>query len=513
MDLCVGPSCTDKIQNGDETGVDCGGSCTTKCDTGQGCKSNADCTNQICDVGNTNLCIAPTSTDGVQNGTETDVDCGGGAPTNAPKCLLGKKCGTADTNCTTGACNYAGVCVEFASCKVQYGGDTCGAKGAPESCCKTLPAAGLPAGTVATSTIDKYNITAGRMRAFATAVNGDMRGWINAHKPTWWVDAWSNGLPTKMDDGTAGPTCCVSGDPNCTAGQVGQACGFYQEVGPYVHGAGAAGANEGCYIRGYGARTYRVPDATNVIMNDMQRYSQQEEDQRSMNCVTAYILAAFCAWDGGHMPTRQQIDYVWGTHKYPWGSDAALAAATGGSPLGYAVAYDVDPQGGMPGTQPAFGKAAYGSYVSSPYATLPLTANQLVDLQYANYNFNYWGGLTQLYVGYCSGTGTVCADGDACAGAPGNKCPVTGGDQTLFIAPPGRFPNGNGPYGHADIGGNVFNITDMDSNSAYWSLSGSWQGHPLPWPTSGGTHDPNTASRVHVASYYKYWAMGGRCAR
>ena len=47
---CQPPSCTDGIQNGDETGVDCGGSCPNTC---------------------------PTCTDGVQNGDEEGIDCGG----------------------------------------------------------------------------------------------------------------------------------------------------------------------------------------------------------------------------------------------------------------------------------------------------------------------------------------------------------------------------------------------------------------------------------------------------
>lgn len=34
----------------------------------------------------------PTSSDGLMNGTETDVDCGGGAPTNAPACPVTRKC-------------------------------------------------------------------------------------------------------------------------------------------------------------------------------------------------------------------------------------------------------------------------------------------------------------------------------------------------------------------------------------------------------------------------------------
>ncbi|MEW7280238.1 M43 family zinc metalloprotease [Aquimarina sp. 2201CG1-2-11] len=47
------PTCTDGIQNGDETGVDCGGSSCSPCQA------------------------TPTCTDGIQNGDETGVDCGG----------------------------------------------------------------------------------------------------------------------------------------------------------------------------------------------------------------------------------------------------------------------------------------------------------------------------------------------------------------------------------------------------------------------------------------------------
>ncbi len=51
-------TCNDGIQNGDETGVDCGGSC-------QPCQTN------------------PTCNDGIQNGDETGIDCGGScAPCN-----------------------------------------------------------------------------------------------------------------------------------------------------------------------------------------------------------------------------------------------------------------------------------------------------------------------------------------------------------------------------------------------------------------------------------------------
>lgn len=51
-------TCTDGIQNQDETGVDCGGTCDP----------------------------CPTCSDGIQNGEETGIDCGGA---DCPACLVG----------------------------------------------------------------------------------------------------------------------------------------------------------------------------------------------------------------------------------------------------------------------------------------------------------------------------------------------------------------------------------------------------------------------------------------
>ena len=70
---CATPTCMDTFANGDETDVDCGGSCAATCDDGEGCISPLDCTSQVC-TGNT--CQAPTCFDGVRNGDEAGVDCG-----------------------------------------------------------------------------------------------------------------------------------------------------------------------------------------------------------------------------------------------------------------------------------------------------------------------------------------------------------------------------------------------------------------------------------------------------
>lgn len=73
------PTCEDGMQNGDETDVDCGNSCGPTCDDGEGCDDAADCISGVCDA-DALTCTAPTCDDGVQNGDEEGIDCGGSCP-------------------------------------------------------------------------------------------------------------------------------------------------------------------------------------------------------------------------------------------------------------------------------------------------------------------------------------------------------------------------------------------------------------------------------------------------
>eukprot|EP00735_Rhodelphis_limneticus_P012332 TRINITY_DN5569_c0_g1::TRINITY_DN5569_c0_g1_i1::g.9344::m.9344 TRINITY_DN5569_c0_g1::TRINITY_DN5569_c0_g1_i1::g.9344 ORF type:complete len:334 (-),score=34.82,CD34_antigen/PF06365.7/0.12,DUF2762/PF10960.3/0.23 TRINITY_DN5569_c0_g1_i1:251-1165(-) len=82
--ICRDPTCHDGEANGDETDVDCGTSCP-KCQVTQLCQVDKDCDTGYCgqftwdSAGHlTDLrCLKPICTDGVENGDETDVDCGG----------------------------------------------------------------------------------------------------------------------------------------------------------------------------------------------------------------------------------------------------------------------------------------------------------------------------------------------------------------------------------------------------------------------------------------------------
>lgn len=72
-------TCHDRISDGDETDVDCGGSCIA------------------CPV------VNPTCTDGVRDGFESGVDCGAACP----GCAAGQPCAVA-ADCASGSCNGAG---------------------------------------------------------------------------------------------------------------------------------------------------------------------------------------------------------------------------------------------------------------------------------------------------------------------------------------------------------------------------------------------------------------------
>ena len=127
---CQVPWPDDGVKNDGETDVDCGGGTSAgsdgaaTCGTGLHCKVTADCTSLVCTAGG--LCAAPTPTDGVQNGGETDVDCGGsklasGAPNTgsdgAPPCVDAKMCGV-DTDCLSAFCStITNRCVDGQSCK------------------------------------------------------------------------------------------------------------------------------------------------------------------------------------------------------------------------------------------------------------------------------------------------------------------------------------------------------------------------------------------------------------
>ena len=390
------------------------------------------------------------TTDG--NGPVTDDDSG------SRSVPVGGAC-TKDSDCASGGCDYTLHCAVARSCTQHNGGDTCGSTG-KESCCTTLP---VPKPGAAFK-LDKYNITAGRMRAFIEKTKGNVRGYIQSNRPAWFESAWDPWVPNVMDDGTA-----VTGVSHLFDPGKGQD-GVYQQLGPIHYGAAEMGGNEGCLTSQVGnARTYRLPDDVNTkLFADVQQYPQDVLDQKSQQCITFFMVAAFCAWDGGRMPTIAELDYAWDagdptTHLYPWGNTPV--------PGGWDKPYPFDPTGKGFGTaQPA------GS-----------------DQKRANYRYNFW-----------------MPANIQCIGDDPLKC-----DYSLYVAPPGTFPTSDGPFGHSDLAGNVYNValpmsgtpgTDPGARTVGLNRTGAFDGHAIP------NKHPITGFRSW-ASTNKYLAVGGRCAR
>ena len=77
LGVCSIDSCADGAKNGTETAVDCGGSCLSDglvCADNKTCSTNADCSAlSYCKAG---ICTS-TCADGIQDGLETGIDCGG----------------------------------------------------------------------------------------------------------------------------------------------------------------------------------------------------------------------------------------------------------------------------------------------------------------------------------------------------------------------------------------------------------------------------------------------------
>ena len=136
-------SCSDGVKNGNETDVDCGGSCKP-CGDNLGCNGAVDCTSGVCDT-NAKICTPPSCTDSVKNGAEVDVDCGG---STCPACGVGRAC-TAAMGCASGVCTgaqcQAPSCTDMvkngAETGVDCGGGTCPGCAAGGNCTRSTDCA------------------------------------------------------------------------------------------------------------------------------------------------------------------------------------------------------------------------------------------------------------------------------------------------------------------------------------------------------------------------------------
>jgi hypothetical protein len=96
LDGYTAATCDDGVRDGNETDVDCGGPCA-RCVTDRACRIAEDCESGRCVAG---LCPAPACDDGVKNGFESDTDCGEACS----PCADGMRCGLGP-DCVSEVCS------------------------------------------------------------------------------------------------------------------------------------------------------------------------------------------------------------------------------------------------------------------------------------------------------------------------------------------------------------------------------------------------------------------------
>jgi hypothetical protein len=434
---CVAPAPADGVKNGDETDIDCGGAGAPRCADALGCVVASDCQSSVCAA---LVCQAPSPTDGVKNGTESDVDCGGAGN---PGCATGKAC-AAHEDCASNGCGYDGKCAAGRSCTGHYGGDTCGLGevgkpgAAHESCCTTAPAGGV--------SLDKYQVTAGRMRAFVERVGGDVRGFVQQARANGELHgatmdpAWDLYLPTsKEGNANAGELADrFYGEPGGAAPTPGIYTSAYRQLG----GAMFQGQNlglQGCRVDAPGSHTYwmNAQVQSDYFGDRASEHGQDIYDTKSLNCVDYLMAQSFCIWDGGRLETFAEWQAAWGPSAMPWGATPLPKAQNSGTYFGY-----------------RFPTASDAALRADPAATPSLVPNLNESIEYANYKYSYeYPNLVTW-------------------------------DFVVFVAAPGRT-RGRGPAGHADVVGNMMEMTsdltvassDPKAARARWTSNGSWEVH------------------------------------
>jgi hypothetical protein len=224
--------------------------------------------------------------------------------------------------------------------------------------------------------LDKYEISAGRMRAFLEAVGGgvdaagnakspNVRAWMAAHRPNRWNAGWEEALPT--DNFNSSTTYTIK---NATTnllypgqdqylvnhfiqntwwvGNAGGAFGagtsvdftvdngvffalganhffpeYYAQQPTWTAGPDYAASHalnctntDGSY--GYSTYWFDKTTVTTYSGGTHGKYfSKDELDAKALNCTPNALFAAFCAWDGGQLATADVIDNVSGNNVSP----------------------------------------------------------------------------------------------------------------------------------------------------------------------------------------------------
>jgi hypothetical protein len=167
------------------------------------------------------------------------------------------------------------------SCARLHGGRTCGPHGT-DDCCATASQGSVR--------LAKYMVTAGRMRAFVEAFDGDIAGFVRGLPADRWKPEWTADAALPTDRASADVALGPHGKKSC-------------EQGPFT------------------GHTYWTPRTD----SDYSDFSQDALDEKALNCVPWELLQALCISDGGRLASVDELRAAFtngGTTKFPWGDDA-----------------------------------------------------------------------------------------------------------------------------------------------------------------------------------------------
>lgn len=375
-----------------------------------------------------------------------------------------------------------------------------------QSCCATQDVPGgtfnrfgdpaFPA-TVSPFALDVFEVTAGRFRAWVDATNGNLRASAppeggGAHPKisgSGWRSEWNAYLPSSRAE-------------------------VDRMLGPETGTGAFMACQVGTNVADYGALTWwtedldkRVKELNKGKANILAENTKEALDKKPLNCVPWHVLFAFCAWDGGRLPTDAEFGFASSggseQRQFPWGNADAKDTAH------IADRNDLS-------LVPTF---EYGA----KYATARLYDKTLgPNLFEDNYSFTYGGKV------------------------------MAKTDNAMHVAPVGRKPLGNGKWGQADLAGGMFewmldegpirpgtcndcaNVDwpkgeDKDPKARMdqpefqnaggvdWWKGGARAVRGSAWDNANGFANRQSKAEIEYFTSYPlrrtYRALGGRCAR
>ncbi len=384
-----------------------------------------------------------------------------------------------------------------AKCGSTGNNDCCGVQAVPGGTYNRFNNTAYPA-TVSGFSLDVFEVTVGRFRAWVDATKGNLRGsapaaGAGAHpriSNSGWRTEWNKYLPASVAEVET-----LFGPDNSPNGNVA-ACQF------------------GTDLTNFGALTYWTssldqqvrslnPNNTTVLAEN----TKDALDRKPLNCVPWHVLFAFCAWDGGRLPTDAEFGFALAggseQRPFPWGTAPTNELV----PLGNSASLSNVP--------------IYDPF--SKYLTARLYDSTLGDNVFEdNYSFTY-GGKAMLK-----------------------------NDNATHVAPVGSRPLGNGKWGHADLAGGMWEwmldegpivkgrctdcanvgwpaVDAKDPNAETdqpdfksptnvdWFAGGARSIRGSAWDNSAGLATAQTDTEIPFYTSYpvlrSYRALGGRCAR